>query len=417
MTRPTTIAMRPRRSRPRKAACGFRWARTALFVVFCLTGSGAVRSAQADEWGVDAELGFGRDDNALGESSGGRGGLYVPYDLGLEYTPYDGYSTRVRLNGGLDGTFHDGPRTDADEHESQLSMEFDQRLLGGNRKFVRSGSLDFELEGGLLHRDLTYFSRIAGEEYTVFVDGEPVSLADRFDSMTWEVEPRLVLRLPRSVQWIVDFRARGRDYTHDYADIEGVDPLDYDETRTRGRVRANITRGTRVSLEHSRTLRDYRGWTARDLDGNLFAGTHQQFDYHVWGIELQQRTTRGDEFEVGVEREQRHDPFQGYYDHDEWTFKVRTDLQVAGPWTARIDWKYRHREYDRARVGYNPFKPLRDDLDREVQLELARTLGDEWEMFVLTSHENTDERNPSFTFDRNRTWLGVRFASNGSVGR
>ena len=408
----------PSRAWPRFAAVRFAAVRLAAVLVIIWLAQPTANEAAASPgrpWEVDLELGLGRDDNALRESTGTQGGLYFPYDLGLRYLPFDGMSSRLRLDVGLDGEFHDGPKADADEHEESVALGFDWRLRGGSRRFVHPGSVDLEIEGDVLRRDLTYFSRIAGEEYSVFIDGIPVSLADRFDSMTWSGEARLVVRAPRPLQWTAGYRLRNRNYVEDYADIAGVDPLDYEETRYSSQLRASVTGRTRLSLEYSRTQRDYRRWTARDLDGNLFAGVYQEFDYDVWKIEVEQKTGRGDRFEAGLELEQRNDPFQKYYDHDEWSTRIAADLAMGRGWDLRADWKYTLREYDRARVGYNLFKPLREDLDRHFELEIARSLSVQWEAFAITRHENTDERNPSFTFDRNQTWLGVRFTSTKSV--
>ncbi len=356
--------------------------------------------------GLTARFGAGYDSNVYRESSTPREGTLFPYAARLScgISP----SIRTRVSGILHGagSAYPAPVSSGSTREIAFDLVLDHRLIGGDRRFVRSRSLDFSLTGSVEERRKTYFSRTAGEEFVAVVNGDTISLGRRYNYRQGDLRGELTMRWPRSTQWGLLGEFTGRDYMQDYADLPGIDPLDYGEAGWGGRIRHDLRLPVRLELAYGRSRLDYDSLTSRDFDGNVMPGHVQSFDYETAGGAIQSRDLGWGQGRLEIDRKTRTDRFMGYYDYRQWTVQVGLMWLLRDRFSVNFEPSYVHREYKRAHVGYNPVRPLRDDFDRSLSVELIYQMQHGQELILRATRESTTERNPAYTFQRFRSWVG-----------
>ena len=58
-------------------------------------------------------------------------------------------------------------------------------------------------------------------------------------------------------------------------------------------------------------------------------------------------------------------------------------------------------------MGFNPVKPLREDLDRITTLRVEQAWNERLDLVAQYSYRNSDEANPVYTYTRSRAWIGI----------
>jgi hypothetical protein len=358
---------------------------------------------------IEGELGLGYDSNPIREPLDPNQEPYFPFDLELGYKKNLDPASRLRFFLEAGGELYQSSRVDGGTRRYEADLYYDRRLVGGKRGYVRSPSLDFELRGFVDRVDRTFFSRTAGEEFTVTSVSGPVSLRDRFDAFQFGGSLETTLRYPRNTRWSVEFKMRHRNYLHDYEELPDVYPLDYDSRRWEFRVTQELSDVYRLEVEYTRRDKDYDAWVARDLDGDRVPGIIQTFDYNSLATSLEADYPDVGRFSLGFEYKTRTDGYVGYYDYAEWSVVPGVRLSLF-PW-AEIDAEYdfRFRDYERARVGFNPANPVREDTDHAFSLEILHWTGRNGAMFARVEAEDVNEENPTFTYSRARTIVGYSF--------
>ena len=352
------------------------------------------------------QFGFGHDSNSYREAVTVDPGYFLPYDIRAEYVPPLSKSSRLQLTAAADGQLYLGSVTDGGEQDIDLGIDYSRRLVGGERGRASTPSLDAAVHGGFAVNRRTYISRLAGEEYSVDFNGIPVPLGDRFNSNDLAGGVDLSLRCPKRTQWSAAFDVRHRNYVEDYEALPDVDRLDNRRTEASFRMTQRVGGPVRLRAEYAYEVTDYYDRAVRDLDGDRVEGVAQTFFFN---------TLRGGvRFELGqfwrIELEsawrERQDPYQGYYDAAEWSVGPEVRVAATPRLGLRADYEYAHRNYERAHVNFDPARPLRRDHDHHLILEGTYKLNPRSSCFILVEHDNVDEANPAYTYDRTRGAVG-----------
>lgn len=369
-----------------------------------LFGASGVQAVEIDGRAV---LGFGRDGNTFREADPDQdAGGYFPYDLQIELTDTLPAAVAGKLQLGAEGGRYGSPVEDGSWSQLTLRADLERRFaprLPGNR----SSRLEIGLIGLVGKKDRTYYSRTFGEEFAVDVGDSVVALGDRYDSRFARYGVRLDWRLPQRLRLRGKLLLTRRNYEEDYESLAGVESYDYDARRLSLSLRKALGRTLRVELGGAWGRSDYDAWSARDFDGNQVAGETQVFDYRTWTASVRYRPSARGWLEIEFEGKQRRDGFLGYYDYDQRSVKPRLRLYLPGRTRLTLDYAYRYRDYERARVGFNPVKPLRKDLHRITTLRVERAWNDHLALIAQLSYRNSDEANPVYTYSRSRAWIGI----------
>lgn len=365
----------------------------------------ALAATPADALRIRGELGYGYDGNRFREAAAADDAAYVPYRLRLDHRVVRASGWEAGLELEARGSHYDGGLGRGGESRLGADVLVARELAGGAWKAEARGFLD--------RVRTVYLSRSAGEEYTVLLqDGEEVSLRDRFGSRDLGVALALTAREIASVRWELSARLAARDYRRDYGDVPGVDRLDYRS----GWVEL---RGTRYAGERLRLRLGYRGsrraYADRPARG---AGGEEREDvdrrYHYHRVRADARLDASP-FRPGLEvtRTARVDPFQGYLDSTEWAVEPGVEWKPTRIVTVEAGYRIAVSDYPRAHVSYDPVRPLRHDVTRQLRLEVTYRLPGS-ELFVGFRRDDVDQESPTYTYDRTRAWAGYRFELRGS---
>ncbi len=358
--------------------------------------------------GLRASVGAGYDDNIFREAANRNGGWFLPYSVWIRDDFRLSRIDRIRPRIFASGRKYSSTNRTGDDTRLGTTVTYTRRLMGNKLKYVRVPSLDFHLSVEAMARQTTYYSRSRGEEVAVPGDNGPVPLSDRYDAKSLTGSSSLVLHWPRRTRWKVSAAAKRKDYDNDFHDVPTVDPLDYDNRRVEFTLEQAVGRHTHLDGSYAYSSTNYDAWTARDFDGNKVPGTSQKFRYKTWRGRI--RYTMPHPADLGLElySRRRTDPFQGYYDYKEWGVRANLGLKPLSRVELKLRYRFSHREYERARVGFNPLKALRDDYDRIFIADLDYLLRSGRTLFIHLVHDNMDEKNPLYTYDRTRSSLGFR---------
>jgi hypothetical protein len=354
------------------------------------------------------EVGVGRDDNPLRERAARHRGPEYPYDLTASYGLRPVATTRIAFSAHGTGALYASPNRDARTTEEGADLRWTQRLLTGDRRRPEYARLDLQLRGSVdqLHR--SNVSRSAGEEFTVVVDGDTISLKDRFNYRAAGFGADLTLRWPPSSEWSVGYDRTRRDYIEDYRSVPTVDPLDYYDTGVDVGLTQKIPGALQGEFGYRWAKLAYDALAARDFDGNVVAGTRQIYRYTSWRTGIATRRSAWGRLRIAYARRARTDPFMGYFDYREWAITPSCEWTPTPRWELSLGFEYAHRTYARAHVGYNPVKPLRDDIDRSVTARALYRVNAWGAVLAQVIRENDYERNPLYAYERSRGWIGIQ---------
>ncbi len=355
-----------------------------------------------------ASAGAGYDDNIFREMSNQNSGWFIPFSLRVRDDFRPSSVDRIHPRVFASGRKYSSANRAGDDTRLGAEVAYTRRLVGDNLKYIRVPSLDLGVSVDASARQTSYYSRSLGEEVAVPGDNGPVPLSDRYDAKSYRGSSSLVLHWPRGTRWKLAAAAKRKDYDNDFTDVPSVDPLDYNNRRVDLSVVQDIGGHTRLDVSYAYSRTNYDAWTARDFDGNKVVGTSQEFRYKTWLGRF--RCTLPRQADLGVElySRRRTDPFMGYYDYKEWGIRTDLKLDPIPELELRLRHRFSHREYERARVGFNPLKALRNDFDRILILDIGYRLRVGHTLFIHLVHDNIKEQNPLYTYDRTRSSLGYR---------
>jgi hypothetical protein len=376
-------------------------------LILSLIGIGFATAAFALEWDGKASLGLGYDDNIYREADPDMDeGRYLPYDLeiGLEQSLPADFLSRIEIGG--KGKWFTAPNSDGARSLMELRLNL-ERTFQIYMPGQRSSRLSMNLFGVTGDKNRTYYARSVGEEFAVDVGDSIVTLGDRYDSRFTRAGASADWRLPGKIRFKSKFLFTRRDYKKDYGEFADIESIDYDAWRWNLLLRKEFGRRWRFDLEAARGRAEYEEWTARDFDGNKVAGETQNFDYRTWQASTRFRPSRRGWIQIQIESKTRRDPFLGYYDFDQTAIRPQLRLYLPHKTKLTLEYEYAHREYARARIGFNPVKELREDFDRLFILRAEHELEQWLDVIFQLSYRDTDEANPNYTYTRSRIWVGI----------
>lgn len=357
--------------------------------------------------GVDlrARLALGHDTNSFREAATGDPGYFLPYDLRARYERALGKASTLCFKAKASGEEYVGAVSDGGRRDFDLDVDWSRRLLGDGRR-SRHPTLEVEAHGDFAINRRTYISRADGEEYTVDFQGAPIPLGGRFNSKDLQAATGIHLQWPKGTKWSALYDVRHRDYDEDYADITVVDRLDNRRSRVRFGVRQRIGRPVELQTEYAYEITDYYDRSVHDLLGDRVEGVAQTFYRNRLSAAVRWKPTRPFRAVVETGWVTRRDPYLGYYDSREWFFAPRVQIQATKRLEFRIAYGYQHRSYDRARVAFDPLRPLRENHDHEFSFETSYELKARSAVFFVVQHDAIDKMNPLYAYDRTRSWAG-----------
>jgi len=357
-------------------------------------------------WDLEGALGWGYDTNINRLSILQDEGGYFPFQFLAQHSHSFVLEDRLQSRARGKGRLYTSPNQDFNETKLGVDVRYDRRLVGGQRGKVRVPSLDFHAKVTAEVRNTTYYSRTTGQEIIVVGPDGPTLLGDRYNSRRYYLYAGLVYHQPRGTRWSAVFRLQRRDYINDYEDLPTVDSLDYSNLQVTLKVRQKISGSLKAELRYQNRSTDYDAWRARDFDGNKVAGEYQAFRYNVLAARAEADIGNVGRGIIEVYSQKRDDPFQGYYDYSQWGIAPRLDLDPEGPLSLSLRYRYFHRTYDRARVRFNPVRPLREDFENRFESYLEFATGDNSHVFWNLIHDNVREVEPLYTYTRLRTSAG-----------
>jgi hypothetical protein len=78
----------------------------------------------------------------------------------------------------------------------------------------------------------------------------------------------------------------------------------------------------------------------------------------------------------------------------------RVKIQATEKISLDVRYSYIHRTYDRARVGFNPVKALREDTEDRFFIKAVMDVSENGSVFMKFKNYNNEEANPLYTYDR-----------------
>ncbi|MFH1866171.1 MAG: hypothetical protein ABIK85_09835 [Candidatus Eisenbacteria bacterium] len=377
-----------------------------ILVVFQLVAG--VPAAMCD-LSPEVEVGVGYDDNIYREADGLNDAPFLTYDLATSFDILSTLSSELDVSLQARGLIFPHYETDGTQEKYDLRVDFDRRIVGRNRRKVEVPSLDVEIRGFARNRQRTDVSRITGDEAIEISESDTTALGGRFDSWVMGGATELSVRVLPSNLLKVEYRLLRRDYLEDYDDLPDVQSLDYDSWKWDLEIWQELGRHLRLKLEYALSQNNHDERLARDLAGDEVAGIARSFQYSTGVVSLESRRRDWGSWRLRAERRIRTDLFEGYYDCKRWVIEPMLRIDSIGPLDVELSYKYLHRDYERAYVANNPDRPVREDFERTLEADVAYRLGTSGAVFAHLTADNTDERNPAYSHDRVRVWMGYRY--------
>lgn len=374
--------------------------RTILWAGLWLAAMAGSASAGDGHWSYRASAGMGHDNNVLRETANRDSGAFIPLAGYVDYRTVLSPKARLAVGARATGDKYTDANNNGNEFLADIDFHYDRRLTGGKRGFVRVHSLDLQVMGRVQQRNTNYLSRRLGEEIAAPGDNGPVLLTDRYDSRKAQGAVGLTYRLFRHTRLEGIFEATRRNYENDYADAPTVDPLDYTNRNVKLLLTHELNEDLEVSAGFKNSHTDYDAWRARDLNGNKVDGVYQEFRYLTWEAELSYRPDPKLVLSCDVHQRDRTDPFQGYYDYSQWGVGPRVRYRVTPKLDVDLHYSHIHRTYERARVGFDPARPLRDDTEDRLAFRARYEVSTHGRVFLRVRYIDNQEADPLYTYDR-----------------
>jgi hypothetical protein len=274
----------------------------------------------------------------------------------------------------------------------------------------RAGGWTLELEEGLTYKQSTFFGR--GDEAeleTITSQGDTLSLADRFNSLTLNLTPSAAWRISEDIEATASFTWRLRNYVEDYAAYADIYSLDQDSKEFELGLEWEAMPNLNISGTLNRADKQYDQKYSRDADGmeiEAVAANYVKTSGTVgikWGARVGLRL--GGELKVY----QNSDQYEGYWDYS------GTALEATGGWRwqkgHRVDLKVRRSEtdHDRSRVENDPSFPLRSKTVLNVRASAQYRLSPRFEWVGRLHYKDYDYNSRLFAYTRTLVQAGVRF--------
>lgn len=353
---------------------------------------------------ITAEGAVGYDNNAFRQNRDSAEAAYSPFSLDVQHDLYRTKANRLRIYANLDGNRYADYSRDANRETLNLGAQF-------RRSFYNSGTsrLELYLDGGWRKHHQVYVSRLEGEEYTITDGGEEISLRDRFNSSTWAGLLGVDCRILSNVAIAIETEFATRNYDQDYNDSEDVEPLDYQEMTWRFDL-SHPTQWGRLRLAYETAEQKYRDYSALDREGDLLPEIDRSYRFHVVGLDASFRLFGGWTGTAQGRYQARVDQHVGYYDYNQWSCGPRFEGPISTFLGLHAGYDWVVRDYPRAHIYRDPDRRLREEKTHIADTELTYSFSRPLSLFLRIEAIWHNNRNEDFSYNRTRTWLGVRFS-------
>jgi len=350
-----------------------------------------------------AELGFGFDTNVLRTPVAEEDGRFLPYTLDIEQEVIDSKETRFSLGARTAGSRYLPAAEDGNWNNVTLDASTIHTVSSAPRRLLR-------LRAGLMYRrrDQVYVSRSTGEEYTIELDETEISLRNRMDYAAPSGTVGLELVGPLDADWLAEFGAERRDYTHDYSQIPSVESLDYGSAGLTLSATRRVFRRANARIGYHLSARGYDDHSSRNLDGDLVPGTDRRYRHQQVDANFETAFGRVWHLSVGAGYRTQKDRYVGYYDYHEWSVTSEISRRLAKAVVLEAHFRTSVRDYPRAHVSTDPERPLEHNVNYLGGLEVRYAYDQHADLFGTLDGRVSDGHDPLRTYDRLRASFGVR---------
>ena len=361
---------------------------------------------------LTGELGYGFDSNAFRQENAVRQGQFLAYYARLQQDVLSVGDGRVGVETRAYGQRYMHGLEDANRGTIAVEGAFGHPLFRS-----RGHSLRGELNAVYQRQRQVFVSRLTGEEYDIDVEDAEVALGDRFDSQGTLGRVSLHYNDSWDTDWRAEYQFGIRDYANDYEDLPTVSSLDYGQRGFTLWVNRELGRRVRGGVGFESLRRHYDEYQARDLDGDLVSGVDRLYHYRELHAEMRADLSPRWRLLVDAAYATRKDEYAGYYDYRAWSVnpEVRTEigrrLLLWGRYWLLL------RDYFHAHVSFDPDEPLRKDIWHRAEVEGRYQLRNPLALFLVVRSDFQDRREPGYSYDRLRSWFGVRATFDGHQNR
>jgi len=363
---------------------------------------------------LNAYVGYGSDDNVYRSPSvpyfdysdpnlplvtpEPMSGAFIPVDLNVKYNInsylFESFYWAYRMTGRL---YQDEEIENADEFSHEIS--FGSSYLKQTDERTRRIFSAFTYA----RHEETYFDPDDGTEREVDTVLGTVQIGDRMNYKRYGPEFAWVQSFRKLA---VGLRVKGQLWNYDNA--KAVPEYDHEYFVIAAHGQYNFTETSLLRFTVDRYSRRFSDRPSFDRDGNQFATAPDvRYDYLGIGMTARQRITPNMWFGFNLERTDRTDRYQGYYDYtrDEfgfdfsWTPTRRVKLELAT--------NYRHYDYPRSFAFNNPDAGIRslETLRGNINAEYRITPR----LSVNVEAEYRESSSSDFRVVYDRTWFSLGF--------
>lgn len=354
------------------------------------------------------------EDGAATGANAPQPGAFVPLEVDLDFKTPPRSTFRARARGSFDGVFYGYVAQDPGATRASSASDANRWSAGAAFPLTFDPSPN-KRDGLRMDFTLEPFVALNRETYTSHRSGRPlissgVALGRRYDTNKVGVRTDADLALGRDFDSVFTAGIARVDYVEDYASSPEIDSWDHDEYRLDadlyGSPGALVLRAG-----YGFKLKDYDERFPRDANGNKVLASDpayqpQTFVAHAVGVGGGLQGDWG-KMVLAYGLERRLDDYVGYLDATSHRLVLDVELAV-GAAVLEVRPSYSTRNYDAARVNYDPAAPetnrKRLALDAAFTLPIAKwTVG-----FVRAGVVDQTSSNPLFTYRAFSAMTGVR---------
>jgi hypothetical protein len=359
-------------------------------------------------WGVGLTAGY--DSNPLLVARDGPSGAFSQLRLDGGLTRYLGEtsSSALFMDGHAVTRTDESPTSDAgyDSGRARVGAAFSPRW-GGRRLMISAGGRAFAYDG-------TFTDRATGEVYEAGVvpPTDPpttVAIPDRIDFESVGAFLNLRWKQSRRLKWSVETEWDRVDYVEDYGDTTDLDPLDYRAFTVRPGASFRLGDVATLGLQVALTDLDYDDRPALDKSGAEVPGTTRTYRYTQYRLSLGVVPAERWHLDVFLASGGRDDTFADYYDSVSRSGLVSLARALGRSSNLRLVASVRDVEYDHATVSGDPVDEIRARDERSFAGRFDRGFGPHLRWYVEGGREDSDSRDPVFSYDRDWMLTGIHY--------
>ncbi len=316
-------------------------------------------------------------------------------------------NTRTSFQGkySFSGAFYQNPVLDTRKHRLKLGGE---TRIGSQRA---RGGVDLFYGYRFTHKNDTYNGRNDREEFETIdrLTGLPIPLGNRFDYNEHRLEGGLRKKLGRQVETTFSMFGLVKDYIQDFSEYPDIYSLDQDHLEMELEITWRILNNTKLTGRFTYLAKDYDEKFSRATDGTEVTDTPTSLRNSNFVLVAEYGRGPGLRAHADLKVFQSKDQYAGYWDY--------AGLAVEGG----LGWRWEtghklsasvrrsHKDYDNARLSYDPAGDLRVKEVLNVRIGGDYILSGNWEVFFQYHFKNADNNNTSFAYLRTVIVAGLNF--------